>query len=87
MAIKGQLGFTAAMNARLSKPLRIGKRVTGRGRITQEGSRIIKVEATLEQDEGIAFRGDFTFAVLDETGARKLIGDLPESWRKFCRPR
>jgi acyl-coenzyme A thioesterase PaaI-like protein len=85
VALRGQLGFTAAMEGRFKKPLRIGKEVVGTGRIAEGGGRVLKVTVTLEQD-GEAFSGRFTFAVLDRSGAERVLGiELPETWRKFCR--
>jgi acyl-coenzyme A thioesterase PaaI-like protein len=86
VALRGQLGFTAAMEARFSKPLRIGREVLGTGRIVGGGGRVVKVAVTLAQDGADAFGGSFTFAVLDRSGAERVLGiELPETWRKFCR--
>lgn len=86
VALKGQLGFTAKMECRLRAPVRIGDEVIGRGRIDSDGDRVIIVAVELEQQSRICFEGRFTFAVLDESGAKRLLGkDLPEAWQRFCR--
>ena len=40
----------------------------------------------LKQAEVVCFRGVFTFAVLDEAAAERVIGGpLPEAWKKLAR--
>jgi acyl-coenzyme A thioesterase PaaI-like protein len=86
VALKGQLGFTAAIDARFHRPIRIGREVRGVGSIVEGGGRVVKVEAVLEQDGARAYRGLFTFAVLDRRGAERLLeAELPEAWAQFCR--
>ena len=82
----GKFGFTAAMTCRLHGPVRIGVEVVGRGKITQAASRIVKVAVSLRQKDVDVFSGDFTFAVLDRSGAERLLGGpLPEGWERFAR--
>lgn len=86
VALKGQLGFTAAIDARFHRPVRIAREVLGTGRIVEDGSRVVKVDVVLEQDGARAYRGLFTFAVLDRRGAERLLeSELPDAWAKFCR--
>lgn len=86
VGLRGRLGFTAAIEARLSRAVRIGVELCGRGRIAGETSRVLKVEVTLEQQGLQAFRGEFSFVLLDESGASRLLGaPLPEAWKRFCR--
>ncbi len=86
VALKGRLGFTAALEARLSRPIRVGREVIGVGRIAVDGPRVVRVAVELSQDGVLAFKGQFTFALLDKSAAERLIGsELPDSWAKFCR--
>ena len=83
-----RFGFTAAMSCKLQKPVRIGIPVRGRGTTAQTGGRVVRVTIELDQGDSRAFTGDFTFALLDEAGAEKLLGGpLPDAWRRFARPR
>src|SRR3954468_5758461 len=61
VALKGRFGFTVALEARLSKAVRIGVEVEGRGRIESETSRFTKIAVELHQAGAVAFRGVFTF--------------------------
>lgn len=86
VALKGHFGFTAALEARLKGPIRIGREVTGTGRIVADGKRVVRIGVVLAQDERPAFEGTFTFAVLDAKSAERLLDKpLPEAWRRFCR--
>ena len=85
---RGRFGFTVALEARLSKAVRVGVEVEGRGRIESETSRFTKIAVELHQAGAVCFRGTFTVAVLDESAAEKVIGGpLPEAWKKFARCR
>lgn len=86
VGLRRRMGFTAALSGRLKKPLRIGREIEGRGRITRDLRRLLDVEVELRQDHELAFTGAFTFAVLDRQGAEKMLQQpLPEAWRRFCR--
>jgi acyl-coenzyme A thioesterase PaaI-like protein len=86
VAQKGRFGFTVALEARLSKAVRTGVEIEGRGRIESETPRFTKVAVELHQAGALCFRGLFTFAVLDEAAAEKVIGGpLPEAWKKLAR--
>jgi acyl-coenzyme A thioesterase PaaI-like protein len=85
IGLKERLGFTAKLAARLRRPLRIGQEVEGRGRIVKDGGRVVEIAVTLAQGGEEAFQGDFTFALLDQSGAERLLGTLPEEWKRFCR--
>jgi hypothetical protein len=62
--------------------------VVGRGRIGADAGRTLSIEVELEQSGETAYRGRFTFVVLDEKGAERLLGGpLPEAWRRFARAR
>ncbi len=88
VGLKRRFGFTAAIEARLLRPVRVGVELLGRGRITTDGSRLVTVAVTLAQEGADAFRGTFRFALLDEGGATRVLGSgapLPEAWKRFCR--
>ena len=86
IGLTSRFGFTAAMSCKLHRPVRIGQPVAGRGTIASASLRIVKVEITLSQSGDLAFAGDFTFALLDASGAERLLGGpLPEAWRRFAR--
>lgn len=85
-----RFGFTAALSAKLHHPVRIGVEVVGRGRLLSDARRIVKVAVTLEQHiehkKVDAFSGEFTFVLMDEQGAERLLGGpLPEAWKRFAR--
>ena len=86
VALKGRMGFTASLQGRLRRPIRVGREVTGVGRIKRDGSRVVQVAVVLSQDDEPAFEGEFTFAVLTIAGAERLLETpLPDAWRRFCR--
>jgi acyl-coenzyme A thioesterase PaaI-like protein len=86
IGLKNRFGFTASLEARLLKPIRIGVEVVGRGRIASENARLVNLEVELEQEGQLAFRGKFAFALLDEKAAERLLGrPLPEAWKRFAR--
>jgi acyl-coenzyme A thioesterase PaaI-like protein len=86
VGLKRRFGFTASLEGRLKKPVRIGEEVTGRGRIVADRGRVVTIGVTLHQQEQLAFDGRFTFAVLDVDAAERLLGTkLPDAWRRFGR--
>ena len=86
VVLRGQMGFTAAFQGRLRGPLRVGKELTGIGRIAADRRRIVEIEIELAQEGATRFEGSFTFALLDVSGAERLLeAPLPEAWRRFCR--
>ncbi len=86
LGLKERFGFTAAIEARLLRPVRIGRPVLGRGTITHDTARLLKISISLVQDDLDAFRGTFTFALLDREAAERLLGGpLPETWQRFAR--
>lgn len=86
IGLKERMGFTAAIDARLHAPVRIAQEIEGRGRILEDNKRILKIEVMLRQADVLAFRGVFTFALLDRAGAERVIGGpLPVAWQRFCR--
>jgi len=88
IALREKFGFTGTMKSRFSLPVRIGRTVHGRGRITRENARIVHVAVRLLQDGVECFSSEMMFVILDEQGAEKMMGGpLPESWKKFLRTR
>ncbi|MFO0678016.1 MAG: PaaI family thioesterase [Polyangiaceae bacterium] len=86
LGLLGKFGFTAQMSMKLARPVRVGTWVEGRGVITRETPRIVEVAVTLVQAGETALRGDFTFVLLDEAGAERLLGTpIPDAWKSFCR--
>lgn len=83
-----RFGFTASMQIKLHRPVRIGLEVEGRGRIVRETSRVVHVGVRLAQGGADALTGELGFAILDRAGAERLLGGpLPEAWLRFCRDR
>lgn len=86
VVLRGRMGFTAAFDGRLRGPLRIDTELTGIGRIRNDRRRIVEIEVELAQQGATRFEGSFTFALLDPSGAERLLErPLPEAWRRFCR--
>jgi acyl-coenzyme A thioesterase PaaI-like protein len=86
IGLREVFGFTVSFEGKLRKPIRIGQPVEGRGRIVKESTRIARTEVVFVQQEAEAFRGEFTFALMDEKAASQLLGmSLPEAWKRFCR--
>ncbi len=82
----GKFGFTARFNGRLQKPVRPGVELEGRARIVRSTTRTAEVSARLSQMGEPAFEGTFTFVMVDQGGAEKMLGaKLPEAWLRFCR--
>ena len=88
IGLRERFGFTAAIEAKLLRPLRIDVPVHGRGHIAKDSGRTLSVEVELEQSDAVAYKGVFTFVVLDERGAERLLGGpLPDAWKRFARGR
>jgi uncharacterized protein (TIGR00369 family) len=85
IAKTGKFGFTASIDGRLKKPIRIGAEVIGRGRVLRDARRVVTVSVAIEQGE-VAFEAELRFALLDEAAAERLLGGpIPEEWRRFSR--
>ena len=86
IGLRERFGFTAALEGRLARAVRVGVPVEGRGRIVSDTSRIADVETRLVQSGAQCFQGKFKFVLLDRAGAERLLGGpLPEAWAKFAR--
>ncbi len=86
VGLRERFGFTAALEGRLARAVRVGTPIVGRGRITNETSRVAEIETRLEQNGLSCFQGKFKFVLLDRAGAERLLGGpLPEGWARFAR--
>jgi hypothetical protein len=46
----------------------------------------VRTTVTITQQDEPCFEGEFTFVLLDQAGAEKLMnGPLPPEWLKYCR--
>ena len=86
LVVTGKFGFTTHFEARLSKGVRVSQEVEARARVTKSGSRVVKSTVEIRQASELCFTGDFTFVLLDRSGAEKLMGEpMPEKWLRYCR--
>jgi acyl-coenzyme A thioesterase PaaI-like protein len=86
LATTGKFGFTTGFEARLLRGVRVGQEALARGQVTRPGGRVVRVAVSVSQAGEPCFTGDFTFALLDQSGAERLLGGpLPEAWLRFCR--
>src|SRR5262245_10982520 len=69
IGVLGKFGFTAAMSAKLLKPVRIGRPIAGRSRVTKNTGRTVTVEVFLAQSDEDVYKGEFTFVLVDRSGA------------------
>ncbi len=82
----GKFGFTAQLNAKLHKPVRIGVELEGRSRIAADRRRIVDVEVELTQEGDKCMTAELRFVILDEKGAERMLGrPLPPEWLSFSR--
>jgi len=81
-----KFGFTAQMQGKLHRPIRVGEQIVGRGVIATPGSRVVGVEVELTQGDERAYSGELKFVLLDRAGAERMLGGpLPEAWERFAR--
>jgi acyl-coenzyme A thioesterase PaaI-like protein len=86
VGLLGKFGFTAQIEARLRKPVRIGAEVIGRGRIAGEERRVVDVAVEMEQATELVFTGTFKFVLKERAAAERLLeGALPADWGRFAR--
>jgi acyl-coenzyme A thioesterase PaaI-like protein len=86
IALLSKFGFTGSFGGKLHKPVRIGRPVVARGRISKGGTRVVESAVRLTQDDVEVFTGDFRFVLLDRAGAERILGGpIPEAWEPFCR--
>lgn len=83
---QGKFGFTARVNAKLLRPTRIQQEVVGRAKVKRSTRRTAEVEIVLIQHEVETFRGEMTFALLEQAAAEELMGRaMPAEWLKYAR--
>src|SRR5687768_10374160 len=85
IAKTGKFGFTATIEGRLKKPVRIGVELIGRARLIRETRRVVTAAVAIEQSGEPAFEAELRFALLDEQSAEKMLGPLREEWKRFSR--
>jgi acyl-coenzyme A thioesterase PaaI-like protein len=86
IGLLGKFGFTASFSGKLKKPVRIGEELVGRGTIVRDSARVVVVAVEVKQGDVLCFEGEYTFVVVDEAGAEKLLGrPLPDVWKRFAR--
>jgi acyl-coenzyme A thioesterase PaaI-like protein len=86
LGLRERFGFTASMEMKLRRPVRIGVEVEGRGRISRASSRVAHVEVRLTQAGVECLTATLAFAILDRSGAESLLGrSLPDAWLRYCR--
>jgi uncharacterized protein (TIGR00369 family) len=86
IAKTGKFGFTASIEAKIKKPIRIGVELIGRGRLVRDARRVMTSAVAIEQAGELAFEAELRFAVLDEASAGRLLGGpIPEEWKRFSR--
>jgi len=86
IGLLGKFGFTASLALKLANPIRIGDEVFATGTIVRETPRIVEVKVVLAQGGKEAMTGTFTFVLLDEAGATRMLGTtIPAAWKQFCR--
>jgi acyl-coenzyme A thioesterase PaaI-like protein len=86
IVLREKFGFTAELATRLKKPIRIGAEIEGRGRITRDGRRVVRVGVALAQGGALVVEADVALVLVDRRGAEELLGGpVPEPWRRFCR--
>jgi uncharacterized protein (TIGR00369 family) len=86
IAKSGKFGFTASIEAKIKRPIRIGVELIGRGRLVRDTRRVMTSAVTIEQAGELAFEAELRFAVLDEASAERLLGGpIPEEWKHFTR--
>lgn len=79
-------GFTTSVEGKFRKPVRVGVEAEVRARIIKSSHRVVRVQAEVRQLGEACFEGLFVFAVLDASGAEKLLGGpVPPGWRRFAR--
>ena len=86
LANKEKFGFTASVDGRLKRPVRIGVETEGRAWIEKESSRVVRVGVKISQKGEACFVATLSFVLMDQYAAEKMLeGPLPEEWLRFCR--
>ncbi len=86
LAFKEKFGFTATVEGKLRRPVRIGVETIGRAWISKESSRVVRVSVRISQGGEECFVAELGFVLMDAFSAQKLLqGPVPEQWLRFCR--
>lgn len=86
LAFKEKFGFTASVQGKLRRPVRIGIDTEGRAWIIRESSRVVRVAVRISQGGEECFGAELGFVLMDKYSAEKLLqGPMPEEWLRFCR--
>lgn len=86
LVFKEKFGFTASVEGRLRRPVRIGVETEGRAWISKESNRVCRVAVRLSQKGEECFAAELGFVLMDKYSAEKLLdGPMPEPWLRFCR--
>lgn len=86
LAFKEKFGFTASVEGRLRRPVRIGVPTEGRAWIAKDTSRVVRVDVKVSQKGEECFVATLSFVLMDQVAAEKMLeGPVPEQWLKFCR--
>lgn len=86
LASSEKFGFTASLDSRFKKPVRVGVELVARAWVVKASSRVMTVAVEISQKEELCFSAELKFALLDQRGAEALLqGPLPASWQRFCR--
>ena len=86
LAFKEKFGFTASVEGKLRRPVRIGVETEGRAWIAKESSRVVRVEVRISQNNEECFVASLGFVLMDKFSAQKMLqGPVPEQWLRFCR--
>jgi acyl-coenzyme A thioesterase PaaI-like protein len=86
LGLLDRFGFTASLQMKLTRPVRIGVELEGRGRVARASSRVAHVNVRLVQSDVECVAATLAFAIMDRAGAEALLGQsLPDAWRRFCR--
>lgn len=86
LACKEKFGFTASVEGRLRRPVRIGVETEGRAWIAKDSARVVRVGVKISQKGEECFVAELGFVLMDQTAAEKMLeAPLPDAWLRFCR--
>ena len=86
LAGQEKFGFTASIESKFKRPVRVGKPLVARARIAQSTARVITTEVRILQGETECFTAELKFVLMDEKAAEAMLeGPIPPAWKRFCR--
>jgi acyl-coenzyme A thioesterase PaaI-like protein len=86
IGLLGKFGFTAKIDVKLARAVRIGVELEGRSWVVKETPRIVDVGVRITQEGVECLSGELRFVIVDRKGAERLLGEhLPEAWNRFTR--